>query len=252
MYKNILAFCLIIVIGNSLLGQITNDNQSRINRGEDLNVLYRNEESFGLFIHSATGIGLTYRRGHQLNRDVKRMFEIELSNFKHAKERRAISIYNASNSKNYIYGKVNSLLLLRAGIGYKNIIYRRSDKKNIEIRYLAFGGATIAFAKPIYLEIRYNDSISTEMYNPDLHNTGNIYGKSDFFTGFGKTKLRPALYLKTGLSFDFASRYNEVKSIETGVIMDAYPIAIEIMAFNPNRNLLFSLYLKMIWGRKWI
>jgi hypothetical protein len=54
-----------------------------------------------------------------------------------------------------------------------------------------------------------------------------------------------------GFSFDYADRYDAVKALEGGIIMDAYPQVLNLMAFSPQRNLLFSIYIKMIWGQKW-
>ncbi len=253
MYKTILSLLLIINFSFQLSAQQLKDDLTRLENGEDVNVLYRYEQNFGVFIHSAGGFGIAYRRGQHVTAKRKRMLEIETSNFKHPKEVKSVNSFY-SNSKGFIYGKLNSVLLIRPGVGLQNVIYQKSDKKSVEIRYSYFVGATLAFAKPVYLEIRKGTSSkspSTERYNPELHKQEDIYGKAPFFKGIEKTIIYPAGYAKLALSFEYADRYNAVKAIETGVVAEVYPKAIPMMAFNNNQEVYFSLFLKMIWGKKW-
>ncbi len=258
MTKNSCAFLLISFFSFQLAAQELKDDLSRLQKGEDVNVLYRNESSFGLFAHTNGGIGLAYRRGKHVTGKRNRMFELEAQNFKHPKEVKSINPYY-ENSKGFIYGKLNSILIIRSGVGYQNVLYQKSDKKSVEIRFSYFVGATLAFAKPVYLEIIRDNTvngltsqtISTERYNPEIHFTNNIYGKASFFKGVDQTKIYPAGYAKLALSFEYADRYNSIKAIETGVVADLYPKAMPIMAFNKKQQVYVSLYLKLIWGKKW-
>ena len=253
MKKIVFGFLFISRFSFGLHAQELKDDLTRLENGEDVKVLYRNEASFGLFIHSAGGFGIAYRKGVHVTGKRKRMFEIETSNFKHAKEVKSVNSYYA-NSKGYIYGKLNSVLLFRGGVGYQNVLFEKSDKKSVEIRYSYFLGATLAFAKPVYLEVKPSNAsvlVSTERYDPDIHKQEDIYGKAPFFTGIEKTSINPAGYAKLALSFEYADRYNDIKAIETGVVADVYPKAMPMMAFNKLQQVYFSLYLKIIWGKKW-
>jgi hypothetical protein len=256
MYKTIFSLLFISVFSFNLFSQEIKsdlkDDMTRLQNGEDVNVLYRNEASFGVFIHSAGGFGIGYRRGEHVTGKRKKMFEIESSNFKHAKEVKTVN-NNYANSKGFVYGKLNSILLFRSGVGFQNILYQKSDKKSVEIRYSYFVGTTLAFAKPVYLEAKTSSSSSLpsiQKYTPDIPEE-DIYGKAPFFNGIGGTTIYPAGYAKFALSFDYADRYNDIKSIETGIIADAYPKALPIMAFNKKQQVYLSLYLKIMWGKKW-
>jgi len=258
MIKRICVFLLVCVFSLDLAAQELKDDLSRLERGEDLNVMYRNESNFGVYIHTNGGIGLAYRRGKHVTAKRKRMFELEAQNFKHPKEIKSINDYY-ENSKGFIYGKLNSILIFRPGVGYQNVLYQKSDKKSVEIRFSYFLGATLAFAKPVYLEIiretpvsgQLSTTVSTERYDPERHFKNNIYGKASFFKGVEKTTIYPAGYAKLALSFEYADRYNSIKAIETGVIADVYPKALPIMAYNKKQQVYFSLYLKLLWGKKW-
>ncbi|MCW3084443.1 MAG: hypothetical protein JWP12_1809 [Bacteroidetes bacterium] len=253
MFKKLFPLFAITLISSGLFGQELKDDLTRLQNGEDLNVMYRNESSFGIYAHSAGGFGLAYRRGQMVNVKRKRMLEVELQNFKHPKEVKSVNSY-FENSKGFIYGKLNSFLILRPGVGYQNRLYQKSDKKSVEIRYSYFVGATLAFAKPVYLEIVRDSQkgiVSTERYDPEVHSIDMIYGKAPFFKGIEKTKIYPGAYAKLALSFEYADRYNSIKAIETGVVFDVYPKALPMMAYTPKQELYASLYLKIIWGRKW-
>jgi hypothetical protein len=238
-----------------LHAQELKDDISKLERGEDVNVLYKNEGSFGIYAHTAGGIGLAYRRGKHVTGKIKRMYEFELQNFKHPKEVKSISSYN-ENSKSYYLGKLNSFLLFRPGLGFQNVLFEKSDKKSVEIRYSYFLGATLAFAKPMYVEVKQPGSPaqqppSSERYNPEIHKPENIYGKSPFFSGIEKSTIYPGGYFKVALSFEYSSRYNGLKAIETGAVVDVYAQPLPMMAYYKKQQTFVSLYLKLIWGKKW-
>jgi hypothetical protein len=256
MRKNLYLFILFSLLTFSVSGQELQDDLSRLERGEDLKVLYRNESSIGLYVHSAGGLGLAYRRGYHVHGTRKRMLEIEVQNFRHPKEIKSVNAYY-DNAKGFSYGKLNSFLIIRPGIGVQNILFEKSEKKNVEIRYSYFIGATLAFAKPVYLEIIVPtadptvNTVSTTRYDPDEHFPSEIYGKASFFKGVDQTRIYPGGYAKLALSFEYGKRYNVIKAIETGAVLDVYPTVLPMMAFSKKQQVFVSLYLKMVWGKKW-
>jgi hypothetical protein len=253
MLKKIFSLLLICFLSAESFAQELKDDLTRLQNGEDLNVLYRNESSFGIYVHTAGGIGLAYRRGQHVTGKRKRMLEVEVQNFKHPKEVKTVNSY-FENSKGFNYGKLNSFFLIRPGVGLQNVLYQKSDKKSVEIRYSYFVGATLAFAKPVYLEIVRDPQegvVSTERYDPEIHSIDVIYGKAPFFKGADRTKIIPGGYAKLALSFEYADRYNAIKAVETGVVFDVYPKVLPMMAHNRNQQVFASLFLKIIWGKKW-
>ena len=128
MRKNLYLFILFSLFTFSVSGQELQDDLSRLERGEDLKVLYRNESSIGLYVHSAGGLGLAYRRGYHVHGTRKRMLEIEVQNFRHPKEIKSVNAYY-DNAKGFSYGKLNSFLIIRPGIGVQNIQRKRLKRK---------------------------------------------------------------------------------------------------------------------------
>lgn len=221
--------------------------------GQDPNVLYRNEMSFGIFAHSR-GFGINWMRAQHVTGTHKRLVEIEALNMKHPKEIK-VSTTN-DNSKRFVYGKLNNILLFRAGVGYQTTLFKRADRKSVEIRTAYYLGGNITFAKPYYILVYREDVIGNKFhqsvrYDPNVHGPDSIVGKGPLVDGLGELSVYPGLYAKANLSFEYAPYSNKVKAIETGVIFDYYPKALPIMARSPAENFIVTLYVGFVFGKKW-
>lgn len=227
----------------------------------DVGILYPYEMTVGFFTHS-NGLGINYRRGKNTTGYTKRIFEVEMATIKHAKE---YKVYNPTReSKGYIYGKSNALLTLRTSIGEQRIIAMKTDMGGIEIRYIYMLGASLGFLKPVYLKIlkdipnQSTFDIVTEKYDPAQHSTYNIYGKAPILRGVDELVLVPGGFAKFGLSFEYGNEPTKIRSLEVGMMLDAYYKRIPIMAdinttdkFDPNNMFFFGFYLSLNYGKRW-
>lgn len=249
--RGIILYSLLLVFTSGIcFGQST---EQALAMGQDPNVLYRNEMSFGIFAHSR-GFGANFMRAKHVTGTRKRLFEVEALNIKHPKEIKVST--NADNSKRFVYGKLNNVLAFRAGVGYQTTLFKRADRKSVEIRTAYFIGGTAAFAKPNYILVyreaitgtKYQESVK---YDPDRFTIDSISGKGPLVDGLAETKIYPGVYAKVNLSFEYAPFSNKVKAIETGVIFDYFPKALPIMARNPAENFIITLYVGFVFGKKW-
>ena len=227
--------------------------------GANLNVIYRNESTFGLVAHS-NGFGVNYRRGRHVTGNRKRVVEFEFVNIRHPKEVKVVNPSpNLESAKGFYYGKLNSLLVPRVGVGFQNVLYRKAERKSVEIRYSSFLGASLGLAKPVYLEIIHERfvngdhivEISTEQYDPLKYTLDDIYGRGPYFKGFDHLKIYPGGYAKFALSFEYADLRNDVKVIETGFTVDVYPKVVPLMATTQNHQIFVNVYVALIYGKKW-
>ena len=222
---------------------------------DETKLLYRNEATVGGIV-TTNGLGLSYRRGWHVTNARKRVFEIEMVSYRHLKEVKTVNQYY-DHPKGYYYGKLNSLFILRPGFGYQTVMYSKPEHNGIEIRAVTFLGVSLGLAKPVYLEILEPTPITgqrlvvEERYDPSVHFIDNIYGRAPFMKGIGQTKIHPGGYAKFGLNFEYGALDNDVKSIETGVVLDLYPKAIPLMANEHNHIYLISLYISFNYGGKW-
>ncbi|HAD98720.1 MAG TPA: hypothetical protein DCG19_15010 [Cryomorphaceae bacterium] len=184
--------------------------------------------------------------------------EVEMTKLRHPKEVRTPNQF-ASNSRGYVYGRLNSFYSLRIGYVSESILYDKTDQGTVSIGVVYSTGASFGLLKPIYLQV-YEESSSpigilrTVRYNPDKHNVSNIYGEANFFKGFGEISLKPGVYGKIGFSFDFDLLDRKVTSLETGVIYDLFftevPIFYEEGGNDVNQIGFFQLYLAVNFGYK--
>jgi hypothetical protein len=224
--------------------------------GDEVKILYRNEMSGGILAHTYGGFGINLRRGKHVTGTRKRVTEGEFTYIRDPKEIKTVNP-SFDNSKGFYYGKLNTLMVLRLGTGFQNVIYKKPEKSGVEIRYVTMAGFSLGIAKPVYLEILHPGSqsntytLSTEKYEADKYTIDQIYGRAPFFKGFGESTLYPGGYVKLGLNFEYGSYDDAVKAIECGVVVDGYAKVIPIMANDINRQVFVGLYINILYGRKW-
>jgi hypothetical protein len=228
--------------------------QQALDAGQDVNVMFRNEATGGLFAHSR-GFGANFRRFWHRTGKLKTLIEIEGTNMSNPKE---ISIKSYESGKSYKYGKMYGLFLLRVGAGIQRTLYEKAERKSIEVRMIYTIGGLLCFAKPYYVEVAYPDptnpagyTTKNEAYDPSIHNQNNIIGGGPFYDGLQSLKVRAGLYSKLGFSFEFGRRVNFIKGIEVGVVLDVLPDAIQAYAFKNAEMFYVTPYVAFIFGKRW-
>ncbi|HBS86736.1 MAG: hypothetical protein A2W91_11960 [Bacteroidetes bacterium GWF2_38_335] len=216
--------------------------------------LGKNERTFAIVFNS-NGWGFNYRYAKRLDGYRKRLFDFDLIGVKHPKEIKSVNLLNEVQKK-FVYGKINQFYTLRAGIGNQKEIFSRFDKGGISIRYFYSFGLSLGLLKPIYYEVAYYDPVleysrlRIEKYNfYTQHNEGSIWGKASFFEGINETVFEPGGFIKTGLNFDFSDNNDNIRSLETGIIIDIYSRKIPIMATKENNSVFLSLFVAYRFGK---
>lgn len=231
--------------------------QSQVDVGIDTskNVLLFKEASGGIILHTQ-GWGLKFSKGYNKTAFKKRMLTFELVGMQSQKQIRTINPY-FTNAKSYIYGKLNSVFILRASYGMHRLLNRKPYWGGVELRFLYMGGVSVGFAKPVWLYILkpspifYEYTISEERYDPYEHFVDNIFGRASFTKGFNQLSVYPGINARIGLEFDYGVYRTKVKSLEVGAILDVFPIPIEIMAFNDPNYFFLTLYLNFNFGKRY-
>ncbi len=219
------------------------------------NILFTREMNGSVIIHS-NGWGLEYRIGQNITVSKKLMFEFNLLEMKDAKEIKSINPF-FTNTRSYIYGKMNALYITRLGVGQQHTLNRKPYFGGVELRLFYFGGLSVAFAKPVYLEIikidpgSYRYITVTERYDPESHFPDNIYGRASFTKGFDKLKPYPGIYLKAGLGIDFGTINQKPKTVEVGAALDIYTKEIPVMAFKEANQFFMTLYVSFGIGKRY-
>ena len=221
---------------------------------EEKRTIYKKEESFGVILHTR-GWGLTYRYGKYTSGFTRKIYDIDLVGMKHPKE---IKSYTSpfDNSNGYVYGQLHSVLILRAGIGRHNTFVSKQSVRGISISSILSGGFSLAYGKPIYLEIYKEDEVDgtpdseIARYNPSKHRQFDIIGKASYFKGFFNGTYYPGVYAKYGLSFESSRQASRINALEVGAILDLYVQKVKMMANDFNKRYFFNLYVSLTFGAK--
>ena len=246
MFRYLITFLFLIPV--ALFSQIAT---SAFDENQNMNVLYKNEATGSVFIHTR-GWGFQYSRLKHVTGKRKRVLEFSLLNMKHPKEYK-LKYEGISGNKSFYYGKLNSAYFIRSGVGFQNTLYERSERKSIEIRMTTTFGFNLGIIKPVYLYVFKENVIAPliERYNPDEHNLSNIAGRAPMLYGLSSLGVRPGGYAKMAFSFEYGEYTNEVKAFETGVIVDGFALPVAIMAKIPKEQFFVTLYLSFVFGKKW-
>jgi hypothetical protein len=218
---------------------------------EEQRVFFRNERSFAILLNT-DGFGLSYREGKRINYLNKKLLEIEFITLKHPKETK-LSNPAYETPGTFVFGKINSVFLLRGSIGYQHEIYKKADLGGVAIRYFYSGGPVIAFSKPIYYKIldpisQFEVKIRKEKFDIKKHDPTMIYGRDAYTNGLNETKLLPGLYAKGGFNFEYSKQDKVIHAIELGAQINLFPRKILIMATTSNKAIFFSLFASYRFG----
>lgn len=219
---------------------------------EQQKVFFRNERS-GAILLNTDGIGVSYREAKRVNFLNKRLLEIEAGTLKHPKEYRQPNPY--SQGTTIVFGKLNTTIYLRGGIGYQHELFKKADLGGIAIRYFYSAGPVFAIYKPIYYRILYlrtgtlNEyDIKLEKFDPSFARAQDIYGKAPFLKGLNETRVMPGLFAKAGFNFEYSKEDKIIHAIELGAQVNAFPKVIPIMASSDNKSIYFSLFVSYRFG----
>ncbi|MCX7954399.1 MAG: hypothetical protein N3A01_04315 [Bacteroidales bacterium] len=232
---------------------------------EDINIATTSDRSFFIGANS-NGFTIGFEKGKRIDGFRKWIYNVNFSYVKDPKEIRVENPYY-NNQKRFVFGKVNSDFVLRTGIGRFKELYSIFDKNSVAIGYFWWGGVACAFLKPIYYEVVERIEIinnvkyiyiSDKKFDYSIHQVSDIYGRSSFFKGIDETKLIPGITINTGIRFNFAEKYEHMKIIETGIIIDIFSKPVQIMFVEPtsisnNKNngkfIFTSLYIAYRFGK---
>jgi len=219
------------------------------------NVLFRKEMNGALILHT-NGWGLEYRIGQNRSVFNKWMLEFDLLEYKHSKEIKSINPFY-TNTRSYIYGKLNAVYLVRAGFGEQKQLNRKPYSGGVELRLFYMGGLTMALTKPVYLNILEWDTTETRLviikqkYDPEKHFPDNIFGRASFLQGFNELKPYPGVYAKLALGIEFGNINQNTKLVEIGAVVDYFVKPVPIMATQKADQFFVTLYLSLGIGKRY-
>jgi len=226
-------------------------------------IVYKKEKTYDVKWHE-NGFAVAYNSGKIVSYDRTNYYTVELGYTKDHRERRinrnlSFGLFNSSRS--FAFGKVNSLINLRAGIGRKSYKSEKAKRKGIAVGYNIQAGPSLAVLKPYYLELIYvldagasQVELRSEKYNEENAEkflSDDVYGSSGFFKGINEVTFTPGIQAKAGLHFSMGAFDKYAKALEVGVMGDLFIKKIDILAESENiknKPYFIKFYLKFEFG----
>lgn len=220
-------------------------------------IIYSNEKYGHILAHSH-GIGLGYRTGKNVNSFRTRLWTFEAVTLRSGKEVKILNPY-WQNAKRYVYGKLNDVILLRAGYSNQYLLNRKPYWGGVELHWLYEAGLSTAVKKPYYLFVlkivnASSSGITYEIvpsrFDDSSQSTEDIYGRAPFTKGLNEIQLVPGAYAKLGLNFEFGNVRKATNAAEIGVVLDFFPQTVNIMADSQDRIFFLNFYIAYAFGKR--
>lgn len=230
-------------------------------------IVYRKEMAYEARIHTNGGlIGINVGKIKTYYKT--NYYHLSIGYLKDPREKRQnrnLSFKFPDRSKSFAYGKRNSVINIRGGVGSKRFISEKAKRKGIAIGYDYNIGPSLALLKPYQLELIYevdsgspNDrEIRVESYNEDNADTylnyNDIFGGAGYWNNFGEISIVPGIHGKLGLFFSMGAFDKTVKALEVGVMGDIYIKKLPIMVATEtvsNKPYFFNFYVKFLFGKR--
>ena len=235
--------------------------QKKEEKKQRINAIAKQEEE-GVIVykkHIAGGIKLT-NDGSGLFGEIARarsvekalLFQIEITERKHIKEEKLQNDY--SPTAPVIYGKINYFYPVKLGVQVQKLLGNKGNKNGVSLSFNYGGGISLGLLRPYLVEVdKGNGTYEFVGYNsPDSNYflNGPIVGGPTFSEGWGKMKITPGFYAKTGLRFDYG-KYNEmINGLEIGATAEFYSKKIPQMIVVKQYQYFLGAYVTLVFGRR--
>lgn len=216
---------------------------------EEGEIIFSKQSAFGIKLNT-DGYGLSYEIGRFKSARVANIFQIEINEKKHKKEKRT-SLLNGFNFNSVIYGKLNNFYQVKLNAGQQRIIGGKGNKNGVAVMAVYTGGLAVGLQKPYFVDVIDNAQQRYRKTYPTIIDSGYIeQGASGFTVGWNKVQPKFGLSAKGALRFDYG-RFNEtVSAIEVGLNAEYYFGKVAQMTYNPEKSFFFNAYISLLLGRR--
>jgi hypothetical protein len=223
-----------------------------VKQEEEGALVYNKQNVFGVELRT-NGYGFFYDFGKLKARRRASLFGVEFSEIKDSKEEKTpTGFFSIGNP--YIYGKINNFYQLKFGYGQQHLLGQKGNKNGVAIIGTYQGGLALGFLRPYYViidegnetrPIKYSERDSSKFLDQSIIRGGGGLGK-----GWDELKVKPGIYLKGALRFDWG-RYNEmVYGVEIGFSVETYSNRTPLLLYTKDRYAFYQGHLALIFGRR--
>jgi hypothetical protein len=223
-----------------------------IKQSEEGVLVYHKQHLFGIQGRS-NGYGIFYELGKMKTNYTTNLYRIDITEIKSQKEEKSSKGFF---SNTFIYGKLNNFYQASLSFGQQRILGQKGNKNGVAVTAVYNGGLALGLLRPYYLEVQdpttgENKFITYSKADSALFlNSSAIVGRGGLFKGFNEMKLKPGVFAKAALRFDYG-RFNEtVTGIEIGLSTEFYAQKVPIYFGQKEKQLFFQGYIALLFGQR--
>ena len=231
-----------------------------IRQEEEGALIYLKQNLFGLKLNS-DGWSLLYEKGYMKTVNKTNLFSVEFGERKDRKEEKVSKFISGTPflGNALIYGKQNNFYFLKLGVGQSYLLGGKGNRNGVAVSAVYNGGLSAGLLKPYYLDVidpLTSEELTIRYQNDNSRNDSlfldpqSITGGASVFKGFNKLKVKPGLFLKGALRFDYG-RYNElISAVETGFNVEYYFSKMPVMIENKAHKAFINVFIALEFGKR--
>ena len=224
---------------------------SLLRQEEEGEIVFNKQSVFGIKL-ATDGYGITYELGKFKSPRKSTLYQLELSERKHKKEKKlAASIDNQFQINSVVFGKTHNFYMLKMGIAQQQVIGGKGNKNGVAVSAIYGGGLTVGFLKPYYVDVEDSSNTRRRETYPEIINNNYIeLGAAGFTVGWDAVKIRPGAYAKAAMRFDYGRLNETVTAIEVGLGAEFYSTKLSQIIYNKDKQIFFNAYIALLLGRR--
>ncbi|MBC7828118.1 MAG: hypothetical protein H7122_10250 [Chitinophagaceae bacterium] len=232
-----------------------NARRERINsllrQEEEGEIVFNKQSVFGIKL-ATDGYGIAYEIGKFKTARRSTLFQLELSEKKHKKEKKlAASIDNQFQINSVVFGKTNNFYQLKLGIAQQQIIGGKGNKNGVAVSAIYGGGLSMGMLKPYYVDVEDSANNRSRQTYPEIVDKNYFeLGAAGFTVGWNAVKIRPGAYVKAAMRFDYGRLNETVTAIEVGLGAEFYSTKMSQIIYSKEKQLFFNAYVSLLLGRR--
>lgn len=228
----------------------------------NVGIIYNEETTFNLRVSTNRSLAMGVEFGRLRTYNKTKTWTLSLGELKHPKEQRQNSAPRASNAfRPFVYGKRNSLFVLRAGWGAKRYFSEKAKHKGVAVGISYSIGPSLGLLKPYYLALAYGSDLNTSFRiihqkysegNADIFlDNARILGASPFTRGLGECSFLLGGNASLAYHMDWGAFDEMVKAMDIGIMVDLFSKSAPIFVSNTqNKQLFINFFVNLQFGKR--
>lgn len=245
-----------------LLAAFAFEGRAQIAQNEKVGIVYNRETTFNIRFSTNRSFGFGMEWGRLRTYNKTKTLSLYLGELKHPKEQKQNAAPSLKRSlRPFVYGKQNSLFVLRGSWGLKRYFSEKAKQKGVAVGMSYSFGPSLGLLKPYYLALNYSESGSPsgrplfQKYSAKndtvFLDNSKILGAGPFTKGFGEMSILLGGNASIAYHMDWGAFDEMVKALEIGLSVDVFARKAPIfVSADTNQQVFFNFFLNLQFGKR--